>query len=69
MSRRGPTEGIVRIGQGRDAGEVFITGRKALNRAIHGDVVAGDLGFSSRCWSVAGTWSEFVCKDYYHHVK
>lgn len=43
MARRGPTEGIVRVGQGRDVQEVQINGLKALNRAIHGDIVAGEL--------------------------
>ncbi|BDA44024.1 DIS3-like exonuclease 1 [Coccomyxa sp. Obi] len=43
MSRRGPTEGVVRISHGRNAGEVLVSGRKALNRAIHGDVVAVQL--------------------------
>lgn len=43
MARRGPTEGIVRVGQGRDVQEVQINGLKALNRAIHGDIVAGEI--------------------------
>jgi len=41
MSRRGPTEGMVRIGQGGDSMEVLIRGAKALSRGIHGDIVAG----------------------------
>ena len=49
MSRRGPAEGVVRIGHGRDAGEVLVSGRKALSRAIHGDVVAGDLRVPLLC--------------------
>lgn len=41
MSRRGPTEAMVRIGQRGDLKEVLIRGAKALNRGIHGDAVAG----------------------------
>lgn len=64
MSRRGPAEGVVRIGQGRHAGEVLVSGRKALNRAIHGDIVAGNspsLMNKLRRWSVAGIFVGEVC--------
>ncbi len=43
MGRKGPTEGVVRVGQGIDAGKVQISGTQALNRAMHGDMVAGGL--------------------------
>ena len=44
MSRQGPSEGVVRLGSaggGAAAREVLVCGRAALNRAMHGDTVAG----------------------------
>ncbi len=43
VSRQGPSEGVVRLGSagaGGDAREVLVSGRAALNRAMHGDTVA-----------------------------
>jgi hypothetical protein len=44
VSRQGPSEGVVRLGSagaGGGAREVLVCGRAALNRAMHGDTVAG----------------------------
>lgn len=42
MSRRGPIEGMVQIGSVVKSAlrQIWVVGRPALNRAMHGDVVA-----------------------------
>jgi len=41
MSRQGPREGYVQIAERPGMQQVFIPSKMAINRAVHGDTVAG----------------------------